>query len=194
MTKRLRFDIGPLTPTMPGGTSDYDAIYVGLEATFEIRVGETVWYREEAWNAVECAVALANWLDAPVGTFLYESMDADQPWLLRFSPRGGEWLIEAAWSKRDPIEVTREELLEAAAAFVVAVDSQLLDRFGADLSRYRTGIRNSNLDVPQRSAPRIVRHTLREQCANRKPGSSETRPDAPGSRQASVVRRSRGIT
>jgi hypothetical protein len=136
---RLSLIVGKLHRTISTGSS-FDDIYVGLEGTFEIRIDDEVLYETEVWNGVEFAAALDRWLDDPGDAFTYQSIDADDPWLVRFAHEAGGWRVEAWHDHRADQLLPLEDVVVAARACVAAVDAQLRADFDTELASYTSGI------------------------------------------------------
>ena len=98
---------------------------------FAIIIGCRRLYAEVEFCLVEFAVALANWLATASDNgpdFVYTSMESESEGLVRFTLCGpGAWLVSAAHQDyAEPIQLTTEQLMEAAGAYVNELREALL--------------------------------------------------------------------
>jgi hypothetical protein len=63
-------------------------------------------------------------------------MDADDPWLVRFTFEQAGWRVEAWHGHRARQLLPLEDLLTAAKECIASVDSQLKMNFNTELARY----------------------------------------------------------
>lgn len=105
----------------------WDAL-LRVVADVRIWVSGEIWYEEEEFCVVELGRALAGWLEASPenrGDFVYESMESDEPELIRFSRSGADsWKVSSPFQMYSELRCfTSSTIQEAAIGFL----SQLRD-------------------------------------------------------------------
>jgi hypothetical protein len=115
---------GPLS--LQPYSAERTLLLLDVVGDLEIRVWAISLLAEREFAVVELAAALDRWISDtdPDAQLAFTSIDAEEDPLLSFVEREDGWYVDSPWQiRRQDRALSRSALLEAATAFVVAVET-----------------------------------------------------------------------
>ncbi len=118
----------------------YDLL-LGVIATFEVRVGDRLLYREEMFPIVELCVALRQWRRDSLPrrqAFVFQSLESDEAGLVWIRPDDGGWRVGSIHQEYPELRRwSDDEIGRSLNDFVRSVDDWLSENTGSSVDDLR---------------------------------------------------------
>lgn len=132
----INFSFENLHTDSPTLTAPHEFL-LRIVADFSMWVDDRLLYQEPEFCVVEFAQQVDRWLrESDINDFEYDAMDAEEPGLVWFRFEKDGWRVGSLFQEQPEMrEYSKENLKNAAMAFMAKLDSALEANFGTRLQK-----------------------------------------------------------